>query len=149
MKTPLQTTCPSVQADLPGAEVFAVVGGSAREPEVSYLDQTVPVDADVYALAAPLDPAEVFRISGPCAMSTACAHFDDSRSKCRLAIRTVRMAPVVVHKPPRCAIRGSCMWWHQEGVAACLRCPQVVTNDMAPSERVVATADPRNLAGAA
>ena len=103
----------------------------------------------LFELTAPLDPAEVFRIAGPCAMSTACAHFDDSRSKCRLAIRTVRMAPVVVSKPPRCAIRSTCMWWHQEGVSACLRCPQVVTNDAVPSERVAATADPTNLAGAA
>jgi hypothetical protein len=149
MKTPLQTTCPSVQASAPGAEVFAVVGGTVEHPEVQYLDRALPVTPDVFELTAPLDPAEVFRISGPCAMSTACAHFDDTRSKCRLAIRTVRMAPVVVNKPPRCAIRSTCMWWHQEGVSACLRCPQVVTNDVAPTERVYATADPTNLAGAA
>ena len=32
------------------------------------------------------------------------------------------------------------MWWAQEGVSACLRCPQVVTNDSAPSDSVVETA---------
>ena len=149
MKTPTQTTCPSVQAHVPGAEVFAVVAGTVDAPDVQYLDRTIPVTREVLEMSAPFDPAEVFRISGPCAMSTACAHFDDARAKCRLAIRTVRMAPVVVHKPPRCAIRGTCMWWHQEGLPACLRCPQVVTNDAAPSERVYATADPTNLAGAA
>lgn len=143
-----RTTCPSVQADAEGAQVFAVVGGTPAQPEVTYLDQAVPVTAEIRAMTAPLDPSEVFRIAGPCAMSTACLHFDDQRSKCRLAIRTVRMAPVVVSKPPRCAIRRSCMWWAQEGVSACLRCPQVVTNDAAPSERVLATADPLNIAAA-
>ena len=38
--------------------------------------------------------------------------------------------------------------WNQEGISACLRCPQVVTNDVLPNERVVATADPRNIADA-
>jgi hypothetical protein len=147
--TPLRTTCPSVQPELDGAQVFAVLGGTLDQPEVTYLDEAVPVTDEIWAMTAPLNPAEVFRISGPCAMSTACMHFDDDRSQCRLAVRTVRMAPVVVSKPPRCAIRRTCMWWAQEGVSACLRCPQVVTNDAAASERVVATANPLNIAGAA
>jgi len=143
------TTCPSVQPDSPGAVVFAVVGGTVAEPEVSYLDEALPVTPDIWAMTAPLNPAEVMRIAGPCAMSNACMHFDESRSKCRLAIRTVRLAPVVVSKPPRCAIRRSCMWWSQEGVSACLRCPQVVTNDANADARVAATADPLNRAAAA
>jgi hypothetical protein len=148
MTTPLHTTCPSAQADTPGAQVFAVVGGTLAAPEVTYLDESVPVTPEVWAMTAPVNPAEVLRISAPCAMSGACAHFDDAHSQCRLARRTVKLAPVVVSKPPRCAIRSTCMWWAQEGVSACLRCPQVVTNDAAPSERVVATADPLNLAAA-
>jgi hypothetical protein len=149
MNTAVHTTCPSVQPDSPGALVFAVVGGTATGPEVSYLDEAVPVTPDIWAMTAPLNPAEVLRIAGPCAMSTACMHFDEHRSKCRLAIRTVRLAPVVVSKPPRCAIRRTCMWWSQEGVSACLRCPQVVTNDAGATERVVVTADPLNVGGAA
>jgi hypothetical protein len=148
MTTPSRTTCPSVQPDAPGAHVFAVVGGTLARPEVTYLDQVLPVTAETWEMTAPVNPSEVFRIAAPCPMSTECMHFDDGRSKCRLAIRTVRMAPVVVSKPPRCAIRRSCMWWAQEGVSACLRCPQVVTNDAGASERVVATADPLNLAAA-
>ena len=140
--------CPSVQSTEPGAQAFAVVGGSVDKPEVRYLDRAVPVTPELRAMTAPLDPAEVFRISGPCAQSTACMHWDDSRSKCRLAIRTVRLAPVVVSRPPPCAIRRDCVWWNQEGTSACLRCPQVVTNDVAPSERVIATANPLNIADA-
>ncbi len=142
-------TCPSAQHHLAGAQVFAVIGGTALQPEVTYLDQALPVTPEVVAMAAPVDPAEVFRISAPCAQSSECWHFDEGRRQCRLAIRTVRLAPVVVSKPPRCAIRTQCVWWSQEGVSACLRCPQVVTNDAAPSARVIETADPLNLAGAA
>ena len=145
MTMPDHTTCPSVQPDSPGAHVFAVVGGTPSAPEASYLDEAVPLTPDIWAMTAPLNPAEVLRIAGPCAMSTACLHFDESRSKCRLAIRTVRLAPVVVSKPPRCAIRRSCLWWSQEGVSACLRCPQVVTNDFAASEVTKDAADPYNL----
>ncbi len=142
-------TCPSAQHHLAGAQVFAVIGGTVLQPEVTYLDQALPVTPEVVAMTAPVDPAEVFRISAPCAQSSECWHFDEDRRQCRLAIRTVRLAPVVVSKPPRCAIRTQCVWWSQEGVSACLRCPQVVTNDAAPSERVIETADPLNLAGAA
>lgn len=149
MSQPAPLMCPSAQHQLDGAKVFAVIGGTAEHPEVNYLEEALPVTPEVVALAAPVDPAEVFRISAPCAMGSDCWHFDEDRRKCRLAIRTVRLAPAVVSKPPRCAIRGSCMWWHQEGVSACLRCPQVVTNDSAPAERVIETADPMNLAGAA
>lgn len=149
MNPSVHTTCPSVQPDTPGAHVFAVVGGTATEPEVSYLDEAVPVTPDIWAMTAPLNPAEVMRIAGPCAMSKACMHFDETRTKCRLAIRTVKLAPVMVSKPPRCAIRRTCMWWSQEGVSACLRCPQVVTNDAGASARVVATANPLNMGDAA
>lgn len=149
MNTPDHTTCPSVQPESQGAQVFAVVGGTAEDPEVSYLDEAVPVTPDIWAMTAPLNPAEVLRIAGPCAMNSACMHFDEERSKCRLAIRTVRLAPVVVSKPPRCAIRRTCMWWSQEGVSACLRCPQVVTNDAGASQRVATTANPSNMVDAA
>jgi hypothetical protein len=42
----------------------------------------------------------------------------------------------VVDALPACAIRPACRWWQQEGKAACQRCPQVVTQAYAPSERV-------------
>jgi hypothetical protein len=54
-----------------------------------------------------------------------------------------------VSKPPRCAIRSQCQWWHQEGVSACLRCPQVLTNNVSPDDLVMAAGDPRNLHDAA
>lgn len=144
MPTPQRSLCPSAQHHEAGAHVFAVVGGTLEEPTVSYLDQALPMSQELVDMAAPVDPAEVFRITAPCAGS-ACAHFSSVQHSCRLATRTVALAPVVVSKPPRCAIRGSCLWWSQEGVSACLRCPQVVTNDYQASERVREAADPGNL----
>ncbi len=147
---PQHTLCPSAQHDCPDAQVFAVVGGTVDQPETAYFDQTIPVTQELVDMTAPVLPAEVFRISAACTQnSRECWHFDDDTRHCRLAVRTVRMVPIVVTKPPRCAIRGSCHWWHQEGVSACLRCPQVLTNNVAPSELVMAAGDPRNLSAAA
>jgi hypothetical protein len=140
--------CPSAQPDTPGARVFAVVGGTAAEPELSYLDEALPLTPELVALTAPVTPAEVFRIAGHCAQSTACLHWAEDSSRCRLALRTVRLAEVVVRKPPRCAIRSQCQWWAQEGVSGCLRCPQVLTHDAAQTEATRLAADPHNLAAA-
>ncbi len=135
--------CPSAPHDEPGAHVFAVVGGTLAEPSVAYLDKPLPMTQELVDMAAPVDPAEVFRISAPCA-GERCGHFNSAEHSCRLATRTVALASVVVTKPPRCAIRSSCVWWAQEGVSACLRCPQVVTHDFAPDDVTREAADPYN-----
>lgn len=136
--------CPSAPHDEHGAHVFAVVGGTLEAPSVSYLDKPVPMSQELIDMAAPVNPAEVFRISAPCA-GERCGHFNAEGHSCRLATRTVKLASVVVTKPPRCAIRTECVWWAQEGVSACLRCPQVVTHDFAASEVTKEAADPHNL----
>src|SRR5258706_8786673 len=114
------------------AGVFAVVGGSVAGPQAAYLDASIPVTPEVLALAGSVDAAEVFRAAAPCA-NHRCGNFDHEDHGCRLARKTVRLAPVVVHRLPRCAIRSSCLWWAQEGAAACQRCPQVVTWNPAAS----------------
>jgi len=47
------------------------------------------------------------------------------------------MLDPVVSALPRCAIRPVCRWFRQEGRAACLRCPQVATEQAQP-ERAAA-----------
>jgi hypothetical protein len=76
------------------------------------------------AAARPARPAEVLRVAAPC-MGGGCVHFDGSN--CKLAARVTSMLDPVVSGPPRCTIRPSCRWFRQEGRAACLRCPQVIT----------------------
>ena len=137
---PAPPLCPSAQPDMAGSVVFGVVGGTVEEPRVGYLDQPLPVTPEILALTGPVSPTEVFRIAAPCA-GHACQHFDGAR--CRLATRTVQMLPAVVEKLPPCRIRPRCRWFQQEGKAACLRCPLIVTETHYPSEQLYRAGDPQ------
>lgn len=132
--------CPSSQPEVEGAAVFAIIQGTAAEPRAAYLDRLIPLTPEIAATTAPVRPTEVFRISGPCAAS-ACRHFDKGR--CGLVNRVVQLVPTVVYHAPACALRPSCMWWLQEGVEACLRCPQVVTEMYGASASLVQAATPQ------
>ncbi len=131
--------CPSAQPEMEGSVVFGVVGGTAEEPRLAYLTEPQPVTPAVLALSDPVKPTEIFRFAAPCAGSR-CMHFDGS--KCRLATKTVELVPVVVDVLPLCRIRAQCRWWRQEGNAACMRCPFIVTENYQPSEEVRQAADP-------
>jgi hypothetical protein len=82
-------------------------------------------------LAAPLAVSEVFRLSARCEQSK-CMHFDGAR--CQLAVRIAKLLPEVVDHLPACNIRAECRWFRQEGRAACLRCPQIVTGSHEANE---------------
>lgn len=125
--------CPSAQPDMRDAIVLGVLGGAADAPSLSYVSEPLAASADVLALAAPANPTEVFRLAAACE-TKACRHFDGER--CRLASRIVDLLPAVVEGLPPCRIRRTCRWYAQEGRDACLRCPQVVTENFAPSELV-------------
>ena len=133
--------CPSAHPDMPGTRVFAVVGGSAGQPRADYLEHAVPLTPEIRALAGPVDPAEVFRVASTC-VEGACQHFDKGQHTCGLARKTAALAPIVVERLPRCAIRVSCRWWKQEGVSACRRCPQVATLNFMNGDAMRAAADP-------
>ena len=140
-KTDQQTFCPSAQPDWKGAKVFGVVGGTPDAPETAYLDSPAPVTEELLEMAEPVSADEVFRIAAPCACSD-CGHFDSEQSNCRLAQKIVRWVPMVSESLPVCSIRAECRWWQQEGRAACLRCPQVVTRNKQPSEAMRDAANP-------
>ena len=123
--------CPSAQPHCRDAQVLGVVGGTADAPEVAYLRTPQPVTDELMQLSAPVRPGEVFRIAAPCACS-GCGHFAPEASRCRLVERVVQWMPSVVDTLPPCSIRPECRWWQQEGQAACVRCPQVVTETFTP-----------------
>jgi hypothetical protein len=127
-----KTLCPSANHKEPDAVLFAVVAGTAEQPEVAYLDETQAITDELLAMAAPVDPTEVFRFAAPCA-KTGCQHFNGEQATCQLAAKVVKLVPIAVNKLAPCAIRSTCRWWQQEGVAGCQRCPQVVTLNYAPS----------------
>jgi hypothetical protein len=122
-----------------GSTVLGVVGGTPERPRLAYLAEPRPVTDEVLALSGPVSPTAIFRFGAPCA-GQACRHFDGSA--CRLATRIVQLLPPVVDGLPPCQLRPDCRWWQQEGKAACLRCPQVVTDLRNPSELLRQVADP-------
>lgn len=117
--------CPGGQPSDPDAVIFGVRTG-VDGVRVGYLDRTVKATDDVLALSNPVDPLEVFRVGVPCA-GAGCAHFGDGR--CGLASAIVADVPVAVEIAPACALRSACRWFSQEGTAACLRCPAVITRE--------------------
>ena len=133
--------CPSAQPEMNDCVVFGVIRGTADAPRLTPLRQTQPVTKELLALSKPVDPTEVFRFAAPCA-GKACQHFDGLN--CRLATRIVRVLPAVVQDAPACQLRPTCRWWQQERIAACLRCPQVVTQTYGPSAELIEAADPRS-----
>ena len=128
--------CPSAQPGMDNCRVLGVVQHDAPVPMLLYLQKPLPVTADVLAMAAPLKPTEIFRLSATCA-TYQCPHFDGA--DCQLATRIVEMRPPVVDALPPCVIRHDCRWYSQEGGAACLRCPAVttVTYDLSPETQAV------------
>jgi hypothetical protein len=132
-------SCPSARPDGEGAVIFGVVGGTAAEPRVGYLTRPVAPSPDVLALAAPAEPAAVFRFGGRCAEG-GCRHFDGAR--CSLGERLVQLLPAVGDRVPPCVLRPTCRWWHEQGPAACRRCPQVVTHTATPSAALALAAEP-------
>jgi hypothetical protein len=123
--------CPSARPEIPNSIVFGIINGTAEEPLVIYLKEAQSVTKELMAKASPVEPTEVFRIAATCATDK-CQHFDGNN--CRLAQRIVAQLPPVSEQLPACAIRKYCRWFQQEGKAACLRCPQVVTDHAKASE---------------
>jgi hypothetical protein len=124
--------CPSGQADSPEAQVFGVqMNTPAGEMRVAYLTEPQPITPDLAAVIGTAKPSEVMRIATPCA-GGGCVHFDGQN--CGIAARVAALLDPVVRSLPRCAIRPTCRWFRQEGPAACVRCPQVITDARAPTE---------------
>jgi len=127
--------CPSAQPDMADAVILGVRGGPTEAPFVSYLEQPVPVSAELLALSQPLLPTEVYRFAARCE-EHACRHFDGTN--CQLARRIVDLLPSVAATLPPCRLRPNCRWWRQEGRAACIRCPQIVTESEPRDKLLVA-----------
>jgi hypothetical protein len=116
--------CPSAQPGMDNCRVLGVVQQGGATPRLEYLNQPVPATPEILALAAPLRPTEIYRLSATCAEHK-CPHFDGA--DCRLATRIVNILPAVVDTLPPCTIRKDCRWFSQEGGEACKRCPEVTT----------------------
>ena|ERR1700685_4607713 len=125
--------CPSAQPGMTNCQVLGVLGDDPEKPMLSYLNQHLPVTDEVLALAGAAPPMQVFRFAATCEEKK-CMHFDGQ--DCKLATRIVRILPAVVGALPPCIVRANCRWYAQEGGAACMRCPQVITLNTNPTEEL-------------
>jgi len=130
--------CPSAQPDMDNPVAIGVVLGTPEEPRMVHIERPVPVTKELLALSGAVKPTEVFRFAAACA-GDACKHFDGK--DCGLVQRVVQILPRVTSDLPVCAIRSECRWWQQEGRAACLRCPQIVTETFSASADYAEAAD--------
>src|ERR1700754_3799244 len=105
-------------------EILGVISRDAEEPRLAYLDEALPATPETLELAAPLDPSQEFRLSARCEEKK-CKHFDGANGP--LAVRIAKSLAELGAHPPACNIRRDCRWFRQEGRAACVRCPQIVT----------------------
>lgn len=133
--------CPSARPELAESVVFGVIGGTVEDPHVTYLRQPLPVTDNLIELSAPVTPTEVLRTAAPCA-AQGCQHFDGGN--CRLVMQIVEQLSTVTEALPPCAIRKECRWWQQEGKAACMRCPQIVTDSYHTTEQFRQAVAPRS-----
>ncbi|WP_201253421.1 nitrogen fixation protein [Nodularia spumigena] len=133
------TLCPSARPEPGESLVFGVIGGTVTEPRVAYLKQPQTMTEELIAKVSPATPAEVFRTASTCATNN-CQHFDGQ--DCGLVTRIVDQFPIALEELPPCSIRRDCRWWQQEGKAACMRCPQVITDNYNASELMIQVATP-------
>lgn len=132
-----QYSCPSAPASNPDNQVFGVILGEAKDPRVAYLAKGVALDAKRAVDRLDVDPGHVFRFAGKCA-NGGCAQFSDGG--CRLGRDITAMLEPVVDTAPPCMIRSTCRWFAENGVAACMRCPQVTTHVLPGDRRLHAVA---------
>ena len=134
--------CPSAQPSADGV-IIGVVTGTVEERRIGYLKEPQPVTDETLALTGPVEPTQVFRIASPC-MGGGCKHF--AGGACSLVKRVVASLDPVVGALPPCRIRPTCRWFQQEGRAACVRCPQVVTTTYEGTDLQRWVADPESVA---
>lgn len=133
--------CPSSPWNSEGAKIFGVVAGEVRAPRVLFLKQLLTPSKELEDKLNGVAPEEVFRISAPCA-GAACNHHNGETKGCNLVSAIVQGVEPVVDDYTVCAIRATCMWWEQEGSKACIRCPQIATRNLLPSEQVKRASKP-------
>jgi hypothetical protein len=133
--------CPSAQPEMEGARVIGVFtrNPAGEGQRVAYLAEAQPLTPELLAVSGEARPTEVLRVAAKC-MGGGCGHFDGHA--CSLAQRVVEMLDPAVAGLPRCAIRPTCRWFREAGRAACLRCPQVLTDRREGSDLDRAVAGP-------
>ena len=124
MKESLPILCPSAPCQS-GAQLIGVV---LRNGRVAFSAETRLVDGEFVREAQAVGtPERYFRFASPCAQG-ACAQWAGDRCGVIETVLTENDRTEALEPPPECAIRSSCRWYVQTGLAACHVCPLVVTD---------------------
>lgn len=135
--------CPSAPWTSQGGKLFGVVGGDLARPKVLFLKQVMVPDKALEEKLGDVHPDKVFRVAAPCAGGS-CSHHNAQTRACNLVSNIVEQLDPVVDNYATCGIRANCLWWAQEGVQACVRCPQVATLSQASSQRYIRAVTPES-----
>jgi hypothetical protein len=108
-----------------------------------FLKQILVPTPELKSKLGDVAPEEVFRIAAPC-KGSGCQHHNAGTQGCNLATNIVQQVEQVYDQWATCGIRANCVWWMQEGVKACVRCPQIATRNKLPSEEVRRAAMPNS-----
>jgi len=131
--------CPSAQPEMEGSMALGVFEDTPEGRRLAWIEKPQPVTPELLSMTGEVDPRNVFRFAAQCEESK-CMHFDGK--DCQLATRIVQILPLAVDTLPPCSIRPECRWYQQEGKAACMRCPEVVTYLDNPSAEMRRAARP-------
>lgn len=134
--------CPSAPWESPDAKIFGVVAGEAKAPKLIFLKQLISPSKELEDKIGNVPPNQVFRVASQCAGSN-CSHHDTAADSCKLVKKIVNGLDTAVDQHAVCLIRPNCVWWKQEGMQACLRCPQIATQDTSQNARLTRLADPQ------
>jgi hypothetical protein len=132
--------CPSAQPEMQESVVLGLFEDTPEGRRLAWIEKPQPVTPQLLAKTGEVDPRNIFRFAARCEENH-CVHFNGR--DCQLASRIVQILPVVVEALPACRIRPECRWYQQEGRAACLRCPEVVTHAENPTAEMVLAATPK------
>jgi hypothetical protein len=123
-----------------GARPFGVISGSPQETRIAFFKKSAQTAFDWRERFSGPEATKVFRFAARCEEGH-CSHYADGH--CSLGQRVTKELPPVVDTPPPCLIRPSCRWHAEQGSAACLRCPQIVTMIPEADTPINAVAAPR------
>jgi hypothetical protein len=117
-------SCPSARCE-PGSSLIAVLGPEGR---LAHVTPELPVDEEFVARASRHGPPEArMRFTSPC-VEARCVQWTGSGCGVIEDVIAADLSTGEERRLPRCAIRATCRWYHQEGADACRVCPLILTD---------------------
>src|SRR5215469_7256806 len=118
--------CPSAQPGMDRCMVLGVGGREGDTPIVQYLNEPLPATPEVLAMAAPLNPTEVFRLSATCEEHK-CPHYDGKDCWLAESYRSCQQSWTHCHRARSGRNAGGFSKRAAKHASAALRSPQSAT----------------------